>query len=106
MFKLYTLRRLDLISLLLHESPVAYVTESLPSMEKVKELPTRPLDAFEAVGLLKLRAGEDLYAREHLGHTRLVGALRNAKQCMACHDGAYGDLLGAFSYDLVNATTK
>ncbi len=105
-FKQYTLRRLDLISLLLHETPVAYVTETLPSMERVKDLQTRPLDAFESVGLLKLRAGEDLYAREYLGHTRLVGALRNAKQCMACHDGAYGDMLGAFSYDLVSAGTK
>ncbi len=49
-FKQYTLRRLDLISLLLHETPVAYVTETLPSMERVKDLQTRPLDAFESVG--------------------------------------------------------
>ncbi|MFT3883054.1 MAG: hypothetical protein QM703_25805 [Gemmatales bacterium] len=99
-FKHYTLLRLDLISLLLHEMPVAYLTDTLPAMDKMKELKTRPLDAFEAVALLKLRGGEDLYAREYQGSTRLLGALRNAKKCMTCHDGAYGELLGAFSYDL------
>ena len=99
----YALHRLDLISLLLHDPPVAYLTDTLPSMEQVKQLKTRPLDSFEMVGLVKLRGGEDLYAREYQGHTRLLGALRNAKQCMACHDGSHGDLLGAFSYDL---TTK
>lgn len=96
----YALHRLDLISMLLHDPPVAYLTDLLPSMEQVKQLKTRPLDSFEIVGLVKLRGGDDLYAREYQGHTRLLGALRNSKQCMACHDGSHGDLLGAFSYDL------
>jgi hypothetical protein len=106
LFKHYTLLRLDLVSLLLHETPVAYLTDTLPAMDKVKELKTRPLDAFEAVALLKLRSGEDLYAREYQGNTRVLGALRNARQCMACHDGAYGELLGAFSYDLKHDKAK
>src|SRR4051794_24102209 len=69
--------RLDLVSLLLHETPMAYDSETLPSMEEIKHLKTRPLDAFEQYGLAVLRGGEDLFAREDGKRVRLIGALRN-----------------------------
>ena len=31
----------------------------------------------------------------------MLGAIRSAKQCVQCHGGQRGDLLGAFSYTLV-----
>ena len=99
-------RRLELISLLLHDAPVAYASNTLPAMDEVKLLKTRPLDPFEAIGLLKLQAGEDLYVKEYQGRTLVLGALRNAKQCQSCHDGERGKLLGAFSYDLEQINKK
>jgi hypothetical protein len=30
----------------------------------------------------------------------MLGLARSVKQCVACHGGARGDLLGAFSYVL------
>ncbi len=30
----------------------------------------------------------------------MLGAVRSAKQCVKCHGGSRGDLLGAFSYTL------
>jgi hypothetical protein len=92
--------RIDLISLLLHESPVAYVSTDLPRMNELRTAPTRPLDAFEEEGLKSLRVGEDLFARGTGEKARMVGAIRATKQCLGCHGGGRGDLLGAFSYGL------
>jgi len=46
--------------------------------------------------LATLRKGEDLYVRED----RMLGSIRSTKQCIACHGGERGVLLGAFSYTL------
>lgn len=99
-YEKYRVKRLELISLLLHETPVAYAGNSLPAMEQVTSLKTRALDSFETMGLLKLQSGEDLYVKEYKGRTLILGALRNAKQCQSCHQGESGRLLGAFRYDL------
>jgi len=56
----YRVETLDLVSLLLHDKPVAYVSANLPRMDELKKAPTRPLDRFETGGLEKLRGGEDL----------------------------------------------
>jgi mono/diheme cytochrome c family protein len=32
----------------------------------------------------------------------MLGAVRSTRQCVACHGGDRGDLLGAFSYALVS----
>ena len=88
--------RLELVSLLLHQEPVVYVSERLPSMTEVRGAPTRPLDRFESDGLAALRNGEDL----HIAGTRMVGSIRATKQCLECHGGSRGGLLGAFSYVL------
>ncbi len=46
------------------------------------------------------RSGEDLFLRSTEAGVRMVGSLRAANQCVKCHDGQRGDLLGAFSYRL------
>jgi hypothetical protein len=97
----WRVRTLDLVGLLLHEKPVVYVSENLPRMDELREVPTRPLDAFEEAGLEALHGGEDLFICDTAaGVKRMLGPLRSTKQCVACHGGERGDLLGAFSYTL------
>jgi hypothetical protein len=98
--KHWKLQSVDLIGLLLHETPVAYVSAHLPRMEELAQAPTRPLDTFEMVGLEKLRAGEDLFVYSPNKTLRLLGSIRAATQCTTCHGCARGGLLGAFSYTL------
>lgn len=94
----WTLQTLDLVGLLLHEKPIAYVSKDLPRMKELRAAPTRDLDDFEAAGLLALQRGDDLFVRERGSERRMLGAIRAARQCLSCHDAAHGDLLGAFSY--------
>lgn len=89
--------RVELVSLLKHDEPAVYVSDHLPEMTRLKGVLTRPLDTFEAAGLASLHKGEDLFT-DSGRPTRLLGSLRNAKQCVSCHGGERGDLLGAFSY--------
>ena len=91
---------LDLVGLARHDEPVAYVSKQLPRMKELKNSPTRPLDVFEKLGLERLHAGDDLFVRLAGTDLRMLGALRAADQCLRCHGGARGDLLGAFSYTL------
>jgi hypothetical protein len=84
----------------LHGEPAVYVSENLPSMKELRGVPTRPLDPFEEEGLAELRRGKDLFTREADGSLRMLGAIRATKQCLDCHGGRRGDLLGAFSYVL------
>ena len=98
--------RLELVGLLLHEKPVAYVTEHLPRMDELGEAPTRSLDRFEMSALERLRRGEDLLYTEAPGSMRVLGAIRSVKQCVGCHGGERGDLLGAFSYTLGRPTAE
>ncbi|MFO0890801.1 MAG: hypothetical protein U0790_16855 [Isosphaeraceae bacterium] len=95
-----TLKRLELVSLLLHDEPVVYESPDLPRMDQVREIPTRPLDRFERHGLETLLDGEDIVYSESPEGVRMLGAVRVMKQCLACHGGRRGDLLGAFSYVL------
>jgi hypothetical protein len=47
-----------------------------------------------------LHQGEDLVVAQEGQRLRMLGAIRSVRQCVACHGGARGDLLGAFSYFL------
>jgi len=96
----WTLQTLDLIGIALHEEPVAYVSEYLPRMDELRAAPTRTLDDFEAAGLATLERGEELFVRDRGEERRMLGAIRAARQCLACHGDERGDLLGAFSYRL------
>jgi hypothetical protein len=91
---------LDLVGLATHDEPVAYVSKQLPKMKELKNSPTRPLDVFETLALDRLHAGDDLFVRRAGTDVRVLGSLRAADQCLRCHGGARGDLLGAFSYTL------
>ncbi len=95
---------LQLISLelvgILRDNPVVYVSDYLPLMSELRQAPTRSLDAFENSGLKSLRRGEDLIVKQSETSLRVLGAIRSTKQCINCHGGERGDLLGAFSYIL------
>ncbi len=100
----YTLERLELVGLVRNPEPAVYVSEFLPRMTELDAVATRPADSFEAAGLKRLAAGEDLVANAVGSKVRLLGAIRNMTTCVKCHGGQRGDLLGAFSYRL--AETK
>jgi hypothetical protein len=93
-------KRLELVSLLMHDDPVVYVSKDLPRMSELKKAVTRTLSDFEAKGLGELQSGEDLFVRETPDSILMLGAIRSVKQCTKCHGGERGDLLGAFSYSL------
>jgi hypothetical protein len=98
--KVWSVQTIDLVGLLLHKKPVVYLSDHLPRMDELRGAATRPLDAFESEGLESLRRGEDLVVRPAADGLRLLGAVRSARQCVDCHGGERGDLLGAFSYSL------
>lgn len=92
--------RLELVGLLRHESPVVYVSAKLPLMDELRDAPTRPLDPFEQTALAALRGGADSHTADGPDGLRFLGAIRSTKQCVECHGGERGALLGAFSYHL------
>jgi hypothetical protein len=92
--------RIELVGVVVHDTPVAYLSQNLPRMDELRAAQTRPLDAFETAGLESLRKGEDLYARGADAKARMLGAIRATKQCTTCHGCDRGELLGAFSYGL------
>jgi hypothetical protein len=94
----WRLQTLELVGLVVHEQPVVYVSDSLPSMEEVRKAKQRTPDAFELAGLQALGRGEDLYVRDGVAGRRMLGGIRSMKQCLNCHGGERGALLGAFSY--------
>jgi hypothetical protein len=96
----WAVETIDLVGLLLRDEPLAYVSKNLPRMDELRAAPTRPLDSFETQGLATLRKGEELFVRGSETKVRMLGAIRSTKQCLDCHGGARGDLLGAFSYSL------
>jgi len=99
----WDIRRLELVSLLKHDTPRVYVSEHLPRMDELNDAPTRPLTPFETDALAKLRRDEDLVVHDpQPGRVLMLGAVRAAKQCLKCHSVERGELLGAFSYELVS----
>jgi hypothetical protein len=96
----WTIQTIDLVGLVLHETPVVYVSENLPRMSELRKAPTRPLDNFELAGLEGLRAGDSIFVRTAPEGLRMLGGVRVVDKCVQCHGGEAGDLLGAFSYSL------
>jgi len=91
---------IELVSLLLHNPPVVYRSDELPRMDRVKQVSTRVLDPFEKAALARIKKGEDLIVADVPKGLRMLGAIRNARQCIPCHEGKRGDLLGAFAYSI------
>jgi Protein of unknown function (DUF3365) len=101
---LWEIKSLDLVGLVMHESPVVYVSEKIPEMKDLKKKPTRELDVFESEGLEELASGKALYVRSKADTIRVLGPIHAAKNCLKCHgDAKEGDMLGAFSYTLRQA---
>lgn len=99
----WLLTRLELVSLLKHEEPGVYVSQNLPRMEELGDKDLRPLDDFEAAGLERLFDGEHMALDVRTNRILMLGALRAEKRCTQCHQVKRGELLGAFSYELVRA---
>lgn len=94
----WNVRRLELVSLLKHENPGVYLSESLPRMDELKSARLRNLTAFETKALKALREGEDIHIEANLNQIRMVGSVRASNTCLKCHDVKRGELLGAFTY--------
>jgi hypothetical protein len=94
----WEVQRLELIGLLSHDRPVAYVTEHLPDLEEMGEAAVRELDEFEHDALKQLQTERDIVTAEHGSSIRMLGAVRASQSCLECHQVQRGDLLGAFSY--------
>lgn len=92
--------RLELVGLL-RDKPRVYVSETLPPMDKIVDVPHRPLNEFEANALPQLATQEDLVVDQDANRIQMLGALRAGATCLQCHEGASGKLLGAFSYELI-----
>jgi hypothetical protein len=97
----WVLQTLELIGCARQESPAVYVSDKLPRMDELRTAQTRPPDEFETLGLAALQRGEDLFLRQTAEGRRMLGAIRNGRQCQSCHEGPRGELLGVFSYTLV-----
>jgi hypothetical protein len=100
----WVVRKVELIGLLMHDAPVVYLNpeNKLPTMAGARDSKTRALTEFESGGLRDLSAGKEIVVVDATtNQIRMVGAIRMASACTKCHEGARGDLLGAFTYELI-----
>ena len=91
---------LQLVSLLKHDSPRVYVSDHLPNMKELTDVPTRELTQFEQWALPQIRQDDDLIVEESSNRILMLGSLRADVSCLRCHSVRRGELLGAFSYIL------
>ncbi len=94
-------RRMNLVSLLKSPQPAVYESENVPAMQELVNAKTRPLDKFEAGALKRLRDGEELVTASQTNRILMLGSVRATKRCLECHSVQRGELLGAFSYELI-----
>ena len=99
----WIVNEVQLIGLLMHDEPVAYVSENLPDMEELSSatVQTRGLTPFELEALEKFKGGDDTHVNATLNRVEMVGALRASNACVQCHAVENGTLLGAFSYEVL-----
>jgi hypothetical protein len=99
----WTVRKVQLVGLTKSLHPVVYLTDRLPTMDKVAEIPTRDLDEFENHALRLIRRGLKLHSKADGNHIRMMAPIYAAANCVKCHEGQ-GELLGAFTYEIERAT--
>jgi len=99
--ELWAVHRMELVSLLKHETPGVYVSRNVPRMEDLRDAEVRPLNDFETPSLKKLIDGEDVAVSASLNRIQMLGLLRATKECQQCHSVEHGALLGVFSYELL-----
>ena len=99
----WQLMRLELVSLLKHDPPAVYLSDSLPRMAELssEDVPTRPLDECESIALERLRKGEVIVVRQGRNRVRMLGSLLATRECIRCHNVTRGQMLGAFSYEFM-----
>jgi hypothetical protein len=76
-----------------------YVAETIPLMNELEDVPHRALNEFEAVALPQLETQRDTVIKETVEGAIMLGAVRAGNDCLQCHNGPRGRLLGAFSYE-------
>lgn len=96
----WQISRLELVGLLRHDEPRVYVSSTLPQMDELEKIPHRPLNPFEKASLPKLQFSDDLVFNSSGNRIVMLGAVRAGNDCLQCHEGERGKLLGAFSYEL------
>jgi hypothetical protein len=94
----YRLESLDLIGVGKHPEPVVFLGRRHQTVSMNRQ--TRPLSSFEKRAIAELRAGEDVAVQADDVSRVVVGALRARQDCLKCHGGETGDVLGALSYRL------
>ncbi|SRR5258705_2865923 len=100
----HVVERVELIDLMKHREPTAYVISSVPPQKAfftnymARYIKTRALTAFETNALVELRKGRNEVVGMENGAPAILGAVRTRRECLKCHDGESDTLLGAFSY--------
>jgi hypothetical protein len=113
--RIWMLQGMQLVGLVNHDPPAVYnrpyvgqhfrenrskVEDAPPETLERQSLPHRGLDDFEAHALPELRKGNELVVQTSPDTMRLLGAIRAKAECLKCHEGVNGRLLGAFTYTL------
>lgn len=112
--RIWHLKEMHLIGIAMHKMPVVYLGAGSenhaakldrdakgPSKPRLRgKVPTRLPNSFESAALADLRKGTELVAKTTAAEMWLVGAIRARADCVKCHDGGEGALLGAFTYRL------
>jgi hypothetical protein len=102
----HVVERVELIGLVKHPEPTAYVVPWGPPQKaffttnSARHVKTRALTAFETNALVELRKGGNEFVGMDNGAPAILGAVRARRECLKCHDGESGALLGAFSYSM------
>src|SRR5262245_3616853 len=95
----YKLDSFDLVGVGKHPEPVAFLGRTHQRVAMLRQ--TRTLTPFETRALAELASGEDVAVqKDETGGRAIVGALRAKEDCLRCHGGKTGDVLGALSYRL------
>jgi hypothetical protein len=104
------LKRVDLIGIAEHSSPVAFISRyRVPTKADFTnalfrpKVDVRPLTAFETNAVAQLNAGNDIVV--DFNQRAIVGAIRARTECIKCHEVKRGALLGALSYMIAPEVT-
>lgn len=105
--KVYRVKLVQLIGMENNPEPTAYITPGLipekwqlKGVRRQKNVPTRPLTVFEKDALGPLAGGKKVVFGTNDNRLVMAGSLVTTRECLNCHDGKEGRMLGAMSYAL------